>query len=161
MYLYIRVIALILFATCVASHQGTHTYRLSKFLKSFRCAVSLNSSAAKKRDYEPFLLTRQDFRRNISEPNFFSFSPKALWRRRGAHCTDLSPKVNYFHRFCFVERKTATNHTYIDASETTKAAYAAFVVQQNTYAEKEDPHPHVDCAFGLRITNCEPSNPSE
>ncbi|UCV11045.1 hypothetical protein KI614_12885 [Dechloromonas denitrificans] len=33
MDLSIRVIALILFATCVASHQGTHTYRLFKFLK--------------------------------------------------------------------------------------------------------------------------------
>ena len=33
MYLYIRVIALILFVTEATSHQGTHTYRLSKFLK--------------------------------------------------------------------------------------------------------------------------------
>ncbi|MGB4912104.1 MAG: hypothetical protein WBO95_08225, partial [Candidatus Dechloromonas phosphoritropha] len=33
MDLSIRVIALIRFATRVASHQDTHTYRLSKFLK--------------------------------------------------------------------------------------------------------------------------------
>lgn len=27
-------------------------------------------------------------------------------------------------------------------------------------AEKEEPQPQVDVAFGLRITNCEPSRPS-
>ncbi|MGA9395068.1 MAG: hypothetical protein WBV56_06970, partial [Azonexus sp.] len=40
MDLSIRVIALIRFATCVASHQDTHTYRLSKFLKITPAAPS-------------------------------------------------------------------------------------------------------------------------
>jgi hypothetical protein len=46
MDLSIRVIALILFATCVTSHQDTHTYRLSKFLKinSLRRLVKFVSS---------------------------------------------------------------------------------------------------------------------
>lgn len=29
------------------------------------------------------------------------------------------------------------------------------------YAEKEEPQPQVEFAFGLRMTNCEPSRPSE
>jgi len=28
-------------------------------------------------------------------------------------------------------------------------------------AENEDPHPQVEVAFGLRMTNCDPSKPSE
>ena len=59
MDLSIRVIALILLATNVASHQDTHTYRLSKFLKITHRAVSFNPSAAEKRDYEAFKTTRQ------------------------------------------------------------------------------------------------------
>jgi len=50
MDLSIRVIALILFATRVASHQGTHTYRLSKFLK-IKNYASKKTSAAKRWNY--------------------------------------------------------------------------------------------------------------
>jgi hypothetical protein len=46
--------------TEVTSHQGTHTYRLSKLLKSIsRCAKPLSPSAAQKRDYEPLPYFRQ------------------------------------------------------------------------------------------------------
>jgi hypothetical protein len=47
-----------LFATRVASHQGTHTYRLSKFLK-IKLRQAKNSSAAEKRDYEENLESSQ------------------------------------------------------------------------------------------------------
>ncbi|MFH1987563.1 MAG: hypothetical protein ABIK25_08055, partial [Pseudomonadota bacterium] len=49
----------------VASHQGTHTYRLSKFLKSFKLhrAVAFASSAAERQDYEELLTSRQAFQR--------------------------------------------------------------------------------------------------
>ena len=30
-----------------------------------------------------------------------------------------------------------------------------------TYTENDDPHPQVEVAFGLRMTNCAPSSPSE
>jgi len=44
---------LILFATEVASHQGTHTYRLSKFLKITPPQAN-NPPEAEKRDYEDY-----------------------------------------------------------------------------------------------------------
>ena len=58
MDLSIRVIALILFATRVASHQGTHTYRLFKFLK-----ISFAAPAQQ---------ARLQHRRKIMNP-FFNF----------------------------------------------------------------------------------------
>ena len=66
MDLSIRVIALIPFATKVALHQGTHTYRLSKLLKNFflHRAVSFDPSAAERQDYEANLTTRQAFLKN-------------------------------------------------------------------------------------------------
>ena len=46
--------------TEVTSHQGTHTYRLSKLLKiNLCCAKPLSPSAAQKRDYEPLPYFRQ------------------------------------------------------------------------------------------------------
>lgn len=37
----------------------------------------------------------------------------------------------------------------------------AFVLSDaGLQTEKEEPHPHVVCALGLRITNCEPESPS-
>jgi len=56
MDLSIRVIALILCVTEVTSHQDTHTYRLSKFLK---ISPPLNPPAAEKRDYEELSIYRQ------------------------------------------------------------------------------------------------------
>ena len=58
MDLSIRVIALIPCATCVASHQDTHTYRLSKFLK-ITPQQAISPSAAEKRDYEECLGSSQ------------------------------------------------------------------------------------------------------
>ncbi|QKV56258.1 MAG: hypothetical protein HT580_02510 [Dechloromonas sp.] len=55
MDLSIRVIAFNTFATEIASHQGTHTYRLSKFLKIVSAA--------------PFRLIRQQQRRDYEEPS--------------------------------------------------------------------------------------------
>jgi hypothetical protein len=53
MDLSIRVIALIPCVTEVTSHQDTHTYRLSKFLKITPPQAN-NPPAAEKRDYEDY-----------------------------------------------------------------------------------------------------------
>ena len=43
-----------------------------------------------------------------------------------------------------------------------KSAHASHTkTVTSAQAEKDDPQPQVDVAFGLRITNCEPSRPSE
>jgi len=77
MDLSIRVIALMLCATRVASHQDTHTYRLSKFLK-ITPQNAYNASAAKKRDYEECLYSRQDFFNSFHLNFIFSIRPKRL-----------------------------------------------------------------------------------
>jgi hypothetical protein len=93
---------LILFATEVASHQGTHTYRLFKLLKITRCAVSLNSSAAEKRDYEALPTSRQALFR--STPSLYFLSPtagKPRRCRRGAHYIDTNQTVNCYFENTF------------------------------------------------------------
>ena len=70
MDLSIRVIALILCVTEVTSHQDTHTYRLSKFLK-ITPQQAQNPSAAQKRDYED-----QDSTRQAPQHQFLSSSQK-------------------------------------------------------------------------------------
>jgi len=77
MDLSIRVIALILCATRVASHQDTHTYRLSKFLK-ITPQNAYSASAAKKRDYEECLDSRQEFFNSFHLDFIFPIRPKRL-----------------------------------------------------------------------------------
>ncbi len=69
MDLSIRVIALILFATRVASHQGTHTYRLSKFLKINTTTPQQKTSAAKRWNYLLPTKNRQGFPANYASPS--------------------------------------------------------------------------------------------
>jgi hypothetical protein len=77
MDLSIRVIALMLCATCVASHQDTHTYRLSKFLK-ITPQQAISPSAAEKRDYEECLYSRQEFFNSFHLDFMFPIRPKRL-----------------------------------------------------------------------------------
>jgi hypothetical protein len=43
-----------------------------------------------------------------------------------------------------------------------RAASAALLINTDVdQAENDDPQPQVEVAFGLRITNCDPSKPSE
>jgi hypothetical protein len=59
--------------TEVTSHQGTHTYRLSKLLKiNLCCAKPLSPSAAQKRDYEPLPYFRQAFQKLFFPENLTS-----------------------------------------------------------------------------------------
>jgi hypothetical protein len=59
--------------TEVTSHQGTHTYRLSKLLKIiFCCAKPLSPSAAQKRDYEPLPYYCQAFQKIFFPENLTS-----------------------------------------------------------------------------------------
>jgi len=84
MDLSIRVIALILCVTEVTSHQDTHTYRLSKFLK-ITPQQAQNPSAAEKRDYEDQDSTRQELFNSFYFNFLFPNQPKCpLLQRRCA-----------------------------------------------------------------------------
>ena len=163
MDLSIRVIAFNTCATKVASHQGTHTYRLSKFLK-INAAPPKTTPAAKRRNYPIPTKNRQEEKR-INDGFFFSRSRYRAWppqkrcalyrsnadgqyalkkyrrRARGVRCSgdrDLrKPALPYLEDDCF---------TYCNSARLVRNLVAI-----HTHPSLLD-HPH-----GLRRTRRQPS----
>jgi hypothetical protein len=94
MDLSIRVIALILCATCVASHQDTHTYRLSKFLKSTP-QTSTNTRQQQRSEIMKITSFPVKSFSTLFTSTFSSRTSRNARRfRRGEHYKDLARAVN-------------------------------------------------------------------
>jgi hypothetical protein len=98
MDLSIRVIALILCVTEVTSHQDTHTYRLSKFLKISAAPFRLIRQQQRNEIMKNFLTSVKRFSTLFSSTPLHFLSPPTAGNtrrcRRGAHYIDPITPVN-------------------------------------------------------------------